>query len=458
MSKKHLTLSNFPERNVSRAFLLRVGLFLLLIGLVCAVPVEGQSVDRSKLLEEIIALQNKIKNTTDPAELAALGEQLKNKEELFLAPAPEDFTAFADWVKQPYAGLIRILPRERFDGVLSIRGGGAYYSFVSQEHAYGFGSELSLELENLKVGFAGADFGFLVSLGPTPVESVRLDTPGVASMASFNPPLDEAGAREQYQRASVGFQENGFFYRSRLPVSIGTTFALRSVSYEDADVLVVFRVIRRDTDGSLIIAWKVLKRYPTPQLNGMTLATTSAASFAQSTFARDTIAVAFGKDMSGGDYVAMTTPLPTRLGDVFVTVQDKRGNPYAPLFAVTPAQVNFLIPSQAVEGYGLITVFTSSGKRLTELVRIAKIAPGLFSANADGQGVPAAVARRIRNGAQSYESIARFDGAQNKFVPLPIDLGGASDQVILLLFGTGIRGRTSLDRVSVKIGGIAAKV
>ncbi|MBI1766214.1 MAG: hypothetical protein HYR56_32825, partial [Acidobacteria bacterium] len=54
--------------------------------------------------------------------------------------------------------------------------------------------------------------------------------------------------------------------------------------------------------------------------------------------------------------------------------------------------------------------------------------------------------------------VARFDTGQNQFVPVPLDVGDASDQVFLLLFGTGTRGRSSLASVSVTIGGVAAEV
>src|SRR5262249_46168495 len=278
-----------------------------------------------------------------------------------------------DFLKQPGTGLFRLMPRESFDNVLSIRGGGAYYSFVSQTHPYGFGSDLSLQRQNLKVGFAGADFGFLVSLGDAPVESVGLDTPGVTSLASFSPPLDEPGAREQQRRARDGFQEGGFLYKDLLPVSIGTTFALRSIIYRGNNVLVVFRVYRQDADGSLIIPWKVLRRYATPQLNGETFATTSAASYEQSNFTPGMIAAAFGNDLAYKDYFATELPLPTRLGGVSVAVQDsneeRKFQITAPLFAATRTQVNFLIPPEVVEGYALITIFLPSNRRLTELVR-----------------------------------------------------------------------------------------
>lgn len=447
--------------SLSLAYLFSASLLCLLLVLYQLSPAVAQTVDRAKLLEEIIALQNQIKTTTDPAALTALQEQLKNKEALFLSPAPEDFAAFADFLKQPDTGLIRVMPRESFDGVLSIRGGGAYYSFVRREHPYGWGSDLSLERNNLKVGFAGADFGFLVSLGDRAIAGVALDTPGVASLSAFAPPLDEPGARQQQQRAGDGFQENGFFYIDRLPATLGTTYALRSIGYEDSDALVAFRLFRQDTDGSLIIPWKLLKRYATPQLNGETVATTSAASYAQSNFARETIGAAFGKELAAGSFFASGLPLPTRLGDAYVTVQDSSDRPFqitAPLFAVTPTQINFLIPPETAEGFALVTVNTASGKRLRELVRVAKTAPGIFTANSDGKGVPAAVALRIGNGTQSYEPIAQFDSTQNKFVAAPIDLGPENDQVFLLLFATGVRNRSSLEKVGVKIGGIDAPI
>ncbi|MEK6283404.1 MAG: hypothetical protein AABN95_23880 [Acidobacteriota bacterium] len=41
---------------------------------------------------------------------------------------------------------------------------------------------------------------------------------------------------------------------------------LRSIGYRASDVLVAFKVVRQDTDGSVILAWKLLKKYPVPTL------------------------------------------------------------------------------------------------------------------------------------------------------------------------------------------------
>jgi uncharacterized protein (TIGR03437 family) len=87
-------------------------------------------------------------------------------------------------------------------------------------------------------------------------------------------------------------------------------------------------------------------------------------------------------------------------------------------------------------------------------VQVATVTPGLFSANSDGKGVALGSALRVRpNGSQVTEAIARFDAAQNRFVAVPIDLAISSDQVFLILFGTGLRNRSSLTGVSATIGG-----
>jgi uncharacterized protein (TIGR03437 family) len=454
MSNERMAVSNW---NFTRMNLLRLALSLFLLASVCGLNAVAQPVDRAQLLNEIIALQNQIKNTTDPGQLAALQEQLRTKEAIFLSPAQEDFAAHADFLKQPDTGLIRIMPREGFDGTLSTRGGGAYYSFIRLTHEYGYGSDLELQRGEFSVGFAGADFGFLVSLGVAELGSVTLEHPGVKYLATFASPTSEPEAREQQRRSSAGFQENGIFYRRRVAATVGATYAVRSVGYRGSDALIAFRATRQDNDGSLILVWKLLKWFPTPQLNSGSIASVSAASYRRGVFGRESIVALFGNDLSATTAVADKLPLPTSLGGVSVSMSDGSGHSgYAQLFAVTPNQVNLLVNANLVDGPAFVTVYRPNGGSFTEIVRIAPVSPGLFTANADGQGVPAAVALRVRNGAQTYEPVAQFDNAQNKFIPAPIDLGAETDQVFLLLFGTGVRHRTSLDRVDVRIGGIDA--
>lgn len=59
---------------------------------------------------------------------------------------------------------------------------------------------------------------------------------------------------------------------------------------------------------------------------------------------------------------------------------------------------------------------------------------------------------------QIYEPVVDYDAAQKKFVVRPINLGSEAEQVFLILYGTGIRSRSSLSDVIVTISGINTEV
>ena len=125
-------------------------------------------------------------------------------------------------------------------------------------------------------------------------------------------------------------------------------------------------------------------------------------------------------------------------------------DPYAP---------NALIRQLASAPAEAVVLVDRNGMVAAGRVMIANVAPALFTANYGVGGVAAALAFRLKgNGAQSYEPVAAFDSVLERFVPVPIDLGPATDQVFLVLFGTGIRFRSSLGSVSATIGGLSSEV
>jgi uncharacterized protein (TIGR03437 family) len=189
----------------------------------------------------------------------------------------------------------------------------------------------------------------------------------------------------------------------------------------------------------------------------------SSATFRKEALAADSLVTAFGKGLATKVGTATTTPLPINIAGTSVGVWDPNyGERDAALLYVSPTQINFLIPGATRPGPAGVTVRIDSKIVASGTIFIEPVAPGLFTANASGQGVPAAVALRIKsNGAQQYEAVAIFDQAQNKFIALPLDLGPNgpnADQVYLVLFGTGVRGRSGLDKVNATIGGTAAAV
>ncbi len=186
----------------------------------------------------------------------------------------------------------------------------------------------------------------------------------------------------------------------------------------------------------------------------------SAASYNGARLAPESIIAAFGPGLATGIQSATTIPLPTSLGGTVIKVEDFAGaERLAPLFFVAPNQVNYQTPAETASGPAVITITAGDGATLIGVAQMENVAPGLFSANSNGQGVAAAVALRVKgNGDQSYEPIISYDAAQNRLVALPVDLGPVGDQVFLLLYGTGLRRRSSLPAVSAKVGGVTADV
>ncbi|MGH9847357.1 MAG: serine hydrolase [Blastocatellia bacterium] len=199
-----------------------------------------------------------------------------------------------------------------------------------------------------------------------------------------------------------------------------------------------------------------------PILNSMLSATpraaanVSAASYQSAPLAAESIVSAFGSALATTTMAAPSTPLPVTLAGTTIKVRDSAGrDAAASLFFVSPTQINYLLPSGTANGQATVTITSGAGAVSAGTVQIAAVAPGLFTADASGRGLAAATVLRVKaDGAQSFEPVAQFDAAQNKFVAVPIDLGPESDQVFLLLFGTGIRNRSALSAVAAKIGGV----
>jgi uncharacterized protein (TIGR03437 family) len=190
------------------------------------------------------------------------------------------------------------------------------------------------------------------------------------------------------------------------------------------------------------------------------VATVSAANYSGPQLAQESIVAAFGSALATTIQAADKLPLPTSLGGTSVKVRDSSGAELsAPLFFISPQQANYQIPPGIALGAATIIITSGNGSVSTGAVQIVTVAPGLFSADATGQGLAAALALRVKpGGAQSYEPVAQFDAGQGKFIPVPIDLDPATDQVFLVLFGTGIRFRSSLTAVTATIGGESATV
>jgi serine protease len=182
--------------------------------------------------------------------------------------------------------------------------------------------------------------------------------------------------------------------------------------------------------------------------------TVSAASYTGQSLASEVIVAAFGQKLATRVAEAEVRSLPTALAGTSVRIRDSEGTErLAPLFFVSPGQVNYQIPAGVASGLATVTITSGSGQVSTGSINITVVAPGLFTADSSGQGLAAALVLRVRSdGSQSYEPVARYDAAQNRFVAAPIDFGAENDQVSLILFGSGFRHHPDLAGVTVSFG------
>ncbi len=227
--------------------------------------------------------------------------KLTGAQKKLLEPSPAEMAAHRDFLRQDHTGLIRLLPRGKYefnstvaanqnaDLALPIRGGGAFYSFAEKSHSYGPWSEISLHEGRLIVGFQHQSLGVMTMLGDVPIESLSLTTPTIAYLAQLVPPTEPAKARNQCLRNLRGFTTGDHLYSASLPALINQTYALRSTvykkegrlqmpmggsavyvphpyEYSGADELVVFRILRAAEDGGLTILWKRFQKFSPPKV------------------------------------------------------------------------------------------------------------------------------------------------------------------------------------------------
>jgi uncharacterized protein (TIGR03437 family) len=121
-------------------------------------------------------------------------------------------------------------------------------------------------------------------------------------------------------------------------------------------------------------------------------ANVSAANYRASSIASKAIVAVFGPDLATTTLAAPATPLPTSLAGTQVLIKDSTGTQYlAPLFYVSPAQVNYQIPERIALGGAIVTVTSGDGRTSTGVMQIMSAAPSLFTLNQQGSGPAAAL-------------------------------------------------------------------
>jgi hypothetical protein len=244
------------------------------------IPVRGESPDRSLLIEFTRNLYRK-----------------PNKNEMkILAPTADYLNKYALFLKQPRSGIIKLKSDSSCVGSsglvvakenclqYSMPGAGTSFSFRVENHRIPNLSDLTLSKNVLKSDGV-LQHGILVKLGDVPIEDITLQTAGLTYLADFKPLTDSESLAKFDLQLQQGVKADGFVYGLALYVRDQTTYALRSIAYKGKvmrsfkgidyneldydkrrDVLVVFRVIEMEANGSITLVWKILSSKESPEL------------------------------------------------------------------------------------------------------------------------------------------------------------------------------------------------
>jgi uncharacterized protein (TIGR03437 family) len=166
--------------------------------------------------------------------------------------------------------------------------------------------------------------------------------------------------------------------------------------------------------------------------------------------APNSIAAAYGQNLAPAPGPPPGATLPTSLGGVSVAVKDSAGvSRLAELYYVGQNQINYVVPAGTAAGVATVTI----GKTVSAAL-VATVGPGLFT---EGGTVAAALAIRA-SASGTQVPVAVFQCASAGCSTVPMDLGASTDTLVLELYGTGIRGRSSMTNVVAEIGGVPAQV
>lgn len=211
-----------------------------------------------------------------------------------LQPNPQDLQRYQSFLEQEKTGIFRLLPDlgcyenvniiKADETCLNYIPDSSYYSFREREHTLEVLSDI-----RLKNGYLITDGilaqGILVNLGDAALEKITPESEGLAFLRSFVPQPSSVEAKNQYFQIINGIKAGNHEYRKSLPADKDTTYALRVVAYRGnifrrfrgfvfdllqgdkrIDLTIVFRVIRKEQDGSLTLVWKELERKDAPRI------------------------------------------------------------------------------------------------------------------------------------------------------------------------------------------------
>ena len=228
--------------------------------------------------------------------IRAIYRKPTQKETAILIPSTILAESFAGFLSQTHTGIVKLNGDGRCADnteVVSVAEGCFHYKIpgAGTSFSFRFGSyriprlaDLILENGILKIDGIYQQ-GVMVNLGDVPVDEITLKSSGLKYLVDLKPALDSDELAKVEGRLGSGIKADGYVYGLGFHAKEKTTYALRSIAFKGVfmrslnglaydefrfdqrkDVVVVFRVVEKDTKGNITIVWKELSRIDAPKL------------------------------------------------------------------------------------------------------------------------------------------------------------------------------------------------
>lgn len=238
-------------------------------------------------------------NTVPTLPLFKTENELPGQQKKLLAVAPEERQKHEAFLRQPDTGLFKLLTIDETrlaindvkaqNSVPQLIGLGAFFSFTKQTHNADEWAQIRLKngvflpayLEMKRntlassggmaqsfVYTSGYSLALFTMLGNMALDDLALPHPALQFLVAWQPPTQYQDFISQAKQLQTGVNLGQQRFQSSIPARPETTYAMRAINYKKADVIVAFRIVQQDADGSLHILWKQLQSVPPIELKG----------------------------------------------------------------------------------------------------------------------------------------------------------------------------------------------
>lgn len=219
---------------------------------------------------------------------------LKKEQRQRLEPDQSFVLRYADFLRQPRTGLVKLFSDqgcEENSNILRVDANcldwipnSAFYSFRENEHTTDYFADITYK-NSFLVTDGILSQGILAAIGDVLLENVSLQTPGLKFLKDYQPSPHAREALSQFIEISKGLREGGYEYRKAVRATENMTYALRVIAYRGnfysayrgrifdvlygdkrTDIILAFRVLKKEADGSVTLLWKEINRQKSPKV------------------------------------------------------------------------------------------------------------------------------------------------------------------------------------------------